>query len=239
MDLTVVNSRRLKNELAARIGIPDGKILHAPLAPHATISPCSKNEARAHLGLPSSVPIACYTGKMPKDQADFLFEVAIAARTRISDFRMLLVGGNPRFLSWAKARVAGLGLQDTVMLPGFVEPATVGLYQAAADVLVFYMDKTMLHYDYCTPAKGFDYQAAGRPIVAGDLPLFDEVFGEDGERAIRVDSDTPEDFAEAIARALALDNAHQGMTARALSWVKHRTWEARVDAILDRLALLT
>ncbi len=235
VDLVVVNSRKLETDMATKAGIRAECILHAPLPPYATERPRAKSEARAELGLPSSAPIACYSGKMVERQCEFLFEVARLTRDRVDGFQMMLVGGNPDILAQLRERLAEDGLEDTVILPGFVEPGRVGVYQSAADVLVFHMDSNLPHYPYCTPAKGFDYQATGRPIVARDIPLFEEVFGADGERALKVPEATPEAFATAIQRALALEGDGREMTERARSWVAGRSWQARADGVLDSL----
>lgn len=234
-DLLVVNSRRLETDLATRAGVRPERILHAPLPPYAPVRPRPRAEARAELGLPDDTPIACYSGKMLEGQCEFLLEVARLTRTRVDGFRMVLLGGNPDILARLRARVAKDGLEDTVVLAGFVEPARVGVYQSAADVLVFYMDSDLPHFPYCTPAKGFDYQATGRPIVARHIPLFDEVFGADGERAIKVATETPEAFSEAIQKALLMGEDVRAMTERALSWIAGRTWQARTDAVIDAL----
>src|SRR5207244_9579429 len=130
-----------------------------------------------------------------------------------------------------------LGLEDAIELTGFVEPKNVDLYQAAADVLVFHMDESLLHYRYATPAKAYEYMAAARPIVAGDIPLFEEVFGDAGERALRVSGHDPESMAQGIERALELGEEARQMSERAAEWVRGRTWEARVETVrraLDR-----
>jgi glycosyltransferase involved in cell wall biosynthesis len=238
-DLLVVNSRKLETDLATRVGIRPDLILHAPLPPYAPLRPRPKAETRAELGLPNAAPIACYSGKMLEGQCEFLLDVARLTRARVDGFQMMLVGGNPDILARLRRRVAEDGLEDTMILAGFVEPARVGTYQSAADVLVFHMDSDLPHFPYCTPAKGFDYQATGRPIVAGDLPLFEEVFGPDGERAIRVAGETPEAFAEAIEKALLMEDEGRAMTERAMSWVGRRTWQARADAVLDALSRAT
>jgi glycosyltransferase involved in cell wall biosynthesis len=238
-DLLVVNSRKLETDLATRAGIRPDLILHAPLPPYAPVRPRPKAEARAELGLPNATPIACYSGKMLEGQCEFLLKVARLTRARVDGFQMVLVGGNPDILAWLRGRVAEDRLEDTMILAGFVAPARVGTYQSAADVLVFHMDSDLPHYPYCTPAKGFDYQATGRPIVAGDIPLFEEVFGPDGERAIRVTGETPEAFAEAIEKALLMEDEGKAMTERAMAWVAGRTWQARADAVLDALSRAT
>ena len=234
-DLLVVNSRKLETDLATRAGIRPESILHAPLPPYASVRRRPKAEARAELGLPSAAPIACYSGKMIEGQCEFLLEVARLTRARVDGFLMMLVGGNPDILARLRERVAEDGLEDTMVLAGFVEPARVGVYQSAADVLVFHMDSNLPHFPYCTPAKGFDYQATGRPIVAQDIPLFEEVFGADGERALRVTAATPDAFATAIQQALSLEGGGRAMTQRAMSWVAERSWQARADAVLDCL----
>jgi glycosyltransferase involved in cell wall biosynthesis len=172
---------------------------------------------------------------MLDDQAAFLIEVARLTYDRLPDFRMLLVGGNPDVLDRLRARVNAAGLGGQVLLPGFVDPARVSVYQSAADVLIFHMDSDLSHFEYCTPAKGFDYQATGRPIVARDIPLFDEVFGAGEERAIRVMEPTPERFAVAIAHALDLEDGGRAMTERARTWVAGRSWQGRAEAVLDSL----
>ncbi len=238
-DLLVVNSRKLETDLVSRVGIRPERILHAPLPAFAPVRPRPKAEARAELGLSNAAPIACYSGKMLDGQCEFLLEVARLTRARVDGFQMVLVGGNPDILPRLRARVVEDGLEDTVVLAGFVEPARVGAYQSAADVLVFHMDSDLPHFPYCTPAKGFDYQAAGRPIVARDIPLFDEVFGADGERAIRVTTATPGAFAAAIEKALIMEDGGRAMTQRAMSWIAGRTWQGRADAVVDAITKRT
>jgi glycosyltransferase involved in cell wall biosynthesis len=113
----------------------------------------------------------------------------------------------------------------------------VTLYQSAADVLLFHMSERLTHFEYCTPAKGYEYMAAGRPIVGTDIPLFEEVFGADGERALRVRERTPAAVAGAIRRALDLPDGAREMTDRAQAWIRGRTWQGRADATLERLGL--
>jgi hypothetical protein len=74
--------------------------------------------------------------------------------------------------------------------------------------------------------------------VAADIPLFEEVFGSGGERAIRVENHTPEALARGIQAALELPDGGVSMAARAKAWVSPRTWASRVEAVmasLDRL----
>jgi len=233
VDLVVVNSLRLRNDAIAAFGLERDRVLHAPLGPFNDVSPHAIREAREELGLPLNARFACYSGKMVESQTEFLLQTA--TRLRESGVRLLLVGGNPSILEWTRRRIGELGLGDTVIAAGFVEPSRVALYQAAADVLVLHMDHGFTHFPYATPAKSYEYMAARRPIVATDIPLSDEVFGPDGERAIRIAERTPGALAAGIVSALELPDGGSAMTERAATFVRDRSWARRVDALLEAL----
>jgi len=238
VDLVVTNSERLAADVRKGFGLDPSLVLHAPLPPHNRIVPKPKHRAREELGLPVEAQLACYTGKMTREHNDFLLRTTRALAERIPDCRFVLVGGNPEVLAWTRNRARELGVNgDRLVLPGFVAPARVTDYQSAADVLVYYMPDSIEIFPYCTPAKGYEYQAARRPIVAIDIPLFGEVFGEDGERAVRVQTRTPEALADAIAGALENAEASSAMARRAALWVKDRTWEGRTQQVLGALGL--
>ena len=232
-DLIVTNSTALAEEVREVLALAPRQVLAAPLPPYAHVQDTAKADARSALGLPADAPLGCYTGKMLDDEWPFLFEVAREARRRRPGFRLLLVGGNPDVVERMHARRDAEGLTDTVDPVGFVDPEQVALYQAAADVLVLHMADSSPKLAYCTPAKAYDYQAAGRPIVSRDLPLFGEVFGADGERALRVAESTPAAFATQIERALTLPDGGAAMTERARAAMAGRTWQSRTDLILQ------
>lgn len=237
VDLVVVNSDKLAADIRLFCRVDADRVLHAPLPPFNPVHPHPKDFARKRLGLDARAVIACYTGKMTQDHNDFLLLAAKQAARHVEHFRMLLVGGNPEILEWTRKRTRELGLSDSIILTGFVAPATVGLYQSAADVLVYHMPSSMGIFPYTTPAKAYEYQAVERPIVATDFPLFEEVFGGDGERAIRVTDRTPSGLADGIARALTLSKTERAMTARGADFVRDRTWAARTKAILEALGV--
>jgi glycosyltransferase involved in cell wall biosynthesis len=234
-DLVVVNSEHLAREVKTVFGLPEQRVLHAPLPPYNPVQPHSKSSSRQLIGLSADTEIACYSGKMTQDNNEFLLAAAAAVAARNERFRLLLVGGNPDILEWTHARVRALSLEDVVIVSGFVAPKDVEYYQAAADVLINRIPETMGTIPYATPAKLYEYQAMMRPIVATDFPLFEEVFGHDGERAIRVVDRTPRGLADGIVAAFALEDGGRAMAERAAAFVAGRTWASRSAAILDAL----
>jgi glycosyltransferase involved in cell wall biosynthesis len=236
VDLVVVNSQKLALDVGRQFGLSRERVLFAPLGPYNRVRRQDKTAARADLALPKEAAIACYAGKMTEEHNEFLLATAAELAGKVPRFLLLLVGGNPRILEWTRQRVTQLGLDDSVILAGFVAPAAVDLYLAAADALVSHMPSSLSIFPYCTPAKGYDYQAAGRPIVGTDIPLFEEVFGPDGERAIRVER-TPQALADGLLRAFELEDGGRAMAERAAAWIKQRTWERRTGSILRALGV--
>jgi len=236
-DLVVVNSEKLARDVVSVFRVPAGRVLHAPLPPFNPARPEPKLTARRAIGLGPDLAIACYTGKLTKEHSEFLLTAAAEAARRVNGFRLVLVGGNAAILDWTRRRTDEMDLGNSVILTGFVAPAEVSRYQSAADVLVYHMPESVGIFPYTTPAKAYEYQAMRRPIVATDFPLFEEVFGADGDRALCVKHRTPHEFAAGIASAMALPDGGRAMTERAASFVRGRTWVGRSAAILGALEL--
>jgi glycosyltransferase involved in cell wall biosynthesis len=117
-----------------------------------------------------------------------------------------------------------------VRFSGAVPPAAVMAELAAADVLLL-PHAAAAATRYLSPLKLFEYLAAGRAIVASDLPAFREILTQD-EHALLVPPDDPGALAQAIAllgRDPAL-RARLGSAARVLS--AQHTWRGRAAKIL-------
>jgi glycosyltransferase involved in cell wall biosynthesis len=237
VDLVVVNSQKLALDMTRHFGLSPERVLFAPLGPYNRIQRHDKTAARVELGLPTEGAIACFAGKLTEEQNEFLLAAAVQLPHELPHFLFVLVGGNPRIVEWTRRKIAELGVSDSVLLTGFVAPSRVDLYLAAADVLVYHVPSSVPTFAYCTPAKGYDYQAAGRPIVATDIPLFEEVFGRDGERAIRVTERTPQALSAGVLQAFELEDGGRAMTERAAAWTTERTWERRTTLILQSLGI--
>jgi glycosyltransferase involved in cell wall biosynthesis len=86
---------------------------------------------------------------------------------------------------------------DRIEFTGLIAPGAVPPLLASADILVLPNLPSSISSRFTSPLKLFEYMAAGRAIVASDLPAIREVL-RDGVNAVLV----PPGDAEALAAAL-------------------------------------
>jgi glycosyltransferase involved in cell wall biosynthesis len=148
-----------------------------------------------------------------------------------ADVDATIVGGHPAEpdLSRVRALVDSLSLGRRVTLTGLVPPAEVAGLLRSAHVLVLPNSASAISAAYTSPLKLFEYLAAGRPIVASDLPAFREVIGD--EQAVLVAPDDPGALAAALT-ALRDDYARRvRMGEAAFALASAYTWDARAAHI--------
>lgn len=213
------------------LGVPAEQLLTAPdgvdLARYAELP--GQAAARAQLGLPAERPLVCYTGQLYRWKG---VHTLIAAMAALPNALLCLVGGAPAELAETEALVGELKLTNVVLV-GHVAPDQVPLYQAAADVLVLpNTARAAISREHTSPLKLFEYMAAGRPIVASNLPSLREVLRH-GENGWLVPPDDPTALARGSQRVLGEPALAAGLAAQAQRDVQVCTWEARAGRILD------
>ena len=82
-----------------------------------------------------------------------------------------------------RALVAECGLADRTEMPGTVAPARVADELRRAAVVVAPFLHTAMSERHTSPLKAFEAMAAGRPLVASDLPASREFLRHERERA--------------------------------------------------------
>jgi glycosyltransferase involved in cell wall biosynthesis len=185
---------------------------------------------------PGTPPLVAYAGHLyPWKGVDVLIEAL--ALVPPESLRGRIIGGHAAEpdLGRLRAKADQLGLAGRVEFTGFQPPPAVAASLRAADVLVLPNRGTAVSARYTSPLKLFEYLAAGRPIVASDLPALREVL-RDNENARLVPPDDPRALADALL-AVSRDPALAVRLARgAFDTAAEYSWDrraARLDAILQ------
>ncbi|HEX2513998.1 MAG TPA: glycosyltransferase family 4 protein, partial [Chloroflexota bacterium] len=196
----VAISEGLGAELRA-LGVLEAGLLVAPDAfdPRRFAGLPSRAEARARLGLPAEGRVVAYTGHLYAWKG--AHTLARTAGLLPPDVQVCIVGGTPADVAAFERYLVESGSQR-VRLVGYVPPGEVPLWLAAADVLALPNSAgEAISARYTSPLKLFEYMAAGRGIVASDLPSLREVL-RDGVNARLVAPDSPADLARGLAELL-------------------------------------
>lgn len=156
-----------------RRGLPPRKAITAHDAVDTDLfSPVmTRADARGRLGISNDGVIVTYLGSLYENRgiSDILW-----AAGRMPDVAFRLIGG-PNSQTEKYRKIAGAKGLNNVSFPGRVARKVVPIHLFASDVLVFTMNEHTLTFDICSPMKIFEYLAAGRLIVAPDLPSMREV----------------------------------------------------------------
>ena len=234
----VAITQGLARELERRFGprrriavVPDGVSLPPEGGNHGT-------QSRPRLGPPTSdVFTIGYAGHLyPWKGVDLIVE-AVAA---LGDTRALIVGGHEQEPDLE--RVRGLALQldcaSRVTITGLLPPPLVADRLCEADVLVLPNPASAISTGFTSPLKLFEYMAAGKPIVAADLPSIREVL-TDGENAVLVEPGNPQALTAGIRRVRDDRELASRIAAKARDDVRQYTWDARagrLEALFQQVA---
>ncbi len=216
----------LAKELSSRHGtrdrvavIPDG--VRAPKG-DAQLLPSDPAEK-------SSVPVVGYAGHLYAWKG---VDVLLEALARLPDVQGLIVGGHGAEpdLDRVKALARRLGIESRVTFTGLVEPARVPALLRRAQVLVLPNPASAISTRYTSPLKLFEYLAAGRAIVASDLPSIREVV-HDGADALLVAPGDPEALAGGIRRVLDDPTLADRLARSAAELAPHYSWARRAERL--------
>jgi glycosyltransferase involved in cell wall biosynthesis len=158
--------------------------------------------------------------------------VLLAALARLPRTRGLIVGGHPLEADLARvtALAKRLDIADRVTFTGLVEPAQVPELLRGADVLALPNPASAISTLFTSPLKLFEYMAAGRPIVASDLPAIREVLHHEVD-ALLVAPDDPVALAAGIERLLADPVLARRLAAASLAAVPNYSWDRRAERL--------
>jgi glycosyltransferase involved in cell wall biosynthesis len=159
-------------------------------------------------------------------------DLLLEAIASIPDARGLIIGGHPQESDLARTRSVAerLGIAGRITFTGLVEPFRVPELLMQADVLVLPNPESAISTRYTSPLKLFEYMAAGRPIVASDLPSIREVV-RDNVTALLVPPGDVTAMAHAIERLLLDPALADRLTHAALQEVPQYSWHRRAEQL--------
>lgn len=221
-------------------GVSPERLVVAPDAvdPEEFAIPETTYQAREKLSLPLNCKIIGYVGQLStfgeeKGVSDLLHAYR-HMHVLGSDAILLIVGGSQSDITLYREKAADLGLSPTeVIFAGQQPHGRVPLYLRACDVLAMPYPNTEHYAHYMSPLKLFEYMAAGKAIVATDLPSIREVVGEDD--VYFAEPGDVVSIAGALEWALAQPD---GKAPRTLILAQKYSWRARARRICDAIERL-
>jgi glycosyltransferase involved in cell wall biosynthesis len=159
-------------------------------------------------------------------------DVLIEALAMVPEAHGVIIGGHPAEPDLLRVQqlAARLGLADRVTFTGLVEPGRVAHLLQTATVLALPNPASAISTRFTSPLKLFEYMAAGRAIVASDLPAIREVL-HDGEDALLVTPGDARAMANAIQRLLQDPALASRLARAALEAVPRYSWDRRAERL--------
>jgi glycosyltransferase involved in cell wall biosynthesis len=138
-------------------------------------SPEEVAAVRTRHGIAPERKLVVYAGSFVALQAlDLLVDAIPAVLTQVPNTVFLLVGGTDPEISPLQSQAARLGIADHIILQGALPQAAITAYLAAADVLV-----SPRVQGINPPGKLLDYLASGRPVVATNTLVHNQLLTDD------------------------------------------------------------
>lgn len=198
---------------------PDG----VDLARFEKLVDCS--DARAQVGLKDAFTVM-YSGSLqPHRGIELLLDLA----ERFSDVQFVFVGGDPASRTRRESE-ARMRVLSNVRFLGFVANRDLPKYLAAAEVLAMPYERSVFSAQFMSPMKMFEYMAAGRAIIASDLPVLREVLSDD--IAVLCSPGDIDSWGCALSRLTREEAYRRELSANARCAAEQYEWRQRVDVVL-------
>ena len=193
---------------------------------------------RQKLGISPEKKIVCYCGNTYEGRG---MELLLDAAKRFRETEFLVVGGEERYIRQHRESARSRGLGNFTMT-GLVPQSDVSSYLLASDILVLPYSSSMTIEggtkagEFTSPLKIFEYMAAGKPIVATEIPSVLEIL-ESGRNSVIVPPDDPGEFFDAVSSLIDDPDTRARISRNALSDVQQYTWKKRVEKIMTGLGI--
>jgi glycosyltransferase involved in cell wall biosynthesis len=191
----------------------------------------SPQQARAKLGFPAKGFSAGYFGSLVAGRG---VELIIALANRLPEVRFFVFGGDAPAVAGWKRRAAD---RKNIRWMGHAPNAELPVCQATCDALLMPYQKSVTIQgkgntaEIMSPMKLYEYMAAGRLILASDLPALRVILNETNSVLLPVE--TIEPWAAALEKAMRAKAWAGKLAAQARKDVRPHTWRNRVRTILE------
>jgi glycosyltransferase involved in cell wall biosynthesis len=205
-----------------------------PREAHVVPNGCDVPAERTFPGLPEGEPRVLYAGQLyPWKGVDVLVE----AVARLGRGRLVILGGIPGEPDTARVRafVERLGLSSRTEMRGLVPQAAVADELRRATIVAVPFLRTAMTERHTSPLKAFEAMAAGRAIVASDLPSTREVLRHD-ETAWLVPPGEATALAEGLGRLMDDRGRAERLARAAWDEAPRYSWDARAGKLRDAFA---
>jgi glycosyltransferase involved in cell wall biosynthesis len=225
-DRIISISESTKRDAVRLYGIPEDKIVVTHLAAEDRFRPADPDrvaEVRGRFGLPPRFLL--YVGTIePRKNLDVLLGALLRLKGQGREVPLVVAGRLGWLYDGFLAKIRSLGLENLVLLPGFVPDDDLPALYTAAEVFVY----PSVYEGFGIPV--LEAMGCGTPVLCSDVSSLPEVAGDGG---ILLPPGDPAAWAEAIARlteepALRRELRERGFRrASRFRWEEtaRRTWE--------------
>jgi len=229
-EAVLVISRHTGEDLKRLLGVPSDRIAVTYCGCDEDMRPLPRAEVEAfrrQKGLPERFIL--FLGTL-EPRKNLVCLVEAFARLNSYEVALVLAGGKGWGYEPIFVRIEELGLQDRVLVPGFVPVEEKAWWYNAAEIFVY----PSLYEGFGLPP--LEAMACGTPVVASQAASIPEVVGD---AAVLVDATDPDNVAEALAYLLDHPDERKRLREKGLRRSKEFSWErtARETAQVYRSVL--
>lgn len=187
-------------------------------------------EIRKNLNLLLDRTIVGYVGHLYKGRG---IEDVIKLAELMPDVYFLFVGGNPKDVEYYTHLSAKDNLCNVCFM-GHVPASKVPVFCAAFDALIMPYTRQTPTWEHMSPIKMFEFLAAGKPIIATDLPSIKKVL-KDGENGFLVKEGDVNAMMKAVRTAQEAD-VKEKIFKKNTKLAQEFTYQKRCENIINSLA---
>ena len=227
-DAIIAPSRATKEDVVARLRVPEERVHVIPEAVDTDFAPPPREAARASVLQRFGVArYVVYVGQFdPRKNMDALLRAFARAAQHDPELRLVIVGQLGKLASFLHSALAHVGAaREQVVVTGHVDDATLATLYAGAECL---LHASLLEGFGLTPLESL---AAGTPVVAYRAGAVEEVVADAGLLVVEGDADA---LGDALVRYLGDDALAASLRARARPRAAEFSWDR---AAADTLAL--